>query len=196
MGIAYHPLSRMPLQAGTQLLRPGHSLPEHVTPDSPAIDAMTDLARVSAASIGPDTSIAAAEEHMRHAGLRLLFVRDAGHPLLGLVTLTDIKGERPLRVQRELGVPRGEVRARDIMTPAERLEVLSMHEVRDARIGDIVQTLKRTGRQHALVGEHTPQGPVIRGIFSASHISRQLGVPVETSGIAYTFAELEAALRH
>jgi|SRR5690242_17903863 len=196
MGIAYRSLSPMPLQPGTELLRPSQSLPDHVTPDSPASEAMTDLAQVSAASIGPDAGIAAAEEQMRHAGVRLLFVQDATHPLLGLITLTDIKGERPLRVQRELGVPRQEVRVRDIMTQAERLEMLSMNEVRDARIGDIVQTLKRTGRQHALVGERTPRGPVIRGIFSASRISRQLGVPVETSGIAYTFAELEAALSH
>jgi hypothetical protein len=85
---------------------------------------------------------------------------------------------------------------RDIMTPAERLETLSIHDVTAARVGDIVQTLKRTGRQHALVAERTTQGPVIRGIFSASRISRQLGVPVETTGIAYTFAELEAALSH
>ena len=196
MGIAYRALSLMSLQPGTELLRPSQSLPDHVTPDSPALDAMTDLAQVSAASIGPDANIATAEEHMRHAGVRLLFVQDAAHPLLGLVTLTDIKGERPLRVQRELGVPRDEVRVRDIMTPAERFEVLSLNEVRAARIGDIVQTLKRTGRQHALVGERTPQGPVIRGIFSASRISRALGVPLETSGIAYTFAELEVALSH
>lgn len=196
MGIAYRALSLMPLQPGTELLRPSQNLPDHVTPDSPALDAMTDLAQVSAAGIGPDAGIAAAEDTMRHAGVRLLFVQDAEHPLLGLVTLTDIKGERPLRVQRELGVPHGEVRVRDIMTPAERFEVLSLNEVRAARIGDVVMTLKRTGRQHALVGERTPKGPVIRGIFSASRISRQLGVPLDTSGIAYTFAELEAALAH
>lgn len=196
MGIAYRSLSLMPLQPGSELLRPSQSLPDQVTPDSSALDAMTDLTRVSAASIGPDATIATAEEHMRHAGVRLLFVQDATHPLLGLVTLTDIKGERPLRVQRELGVPHNEVRVRDIMTPSARLEVLSLNEVRAARIGDVVQTLKRTGRQHALVGEPTPQGPVIRGIFSASRISRALGVPLETSGIAYTFAELEVALTH
>jgi CBS domain containing-hemolysin-like protein len=186
----------MPVQAGTDLLRPSQTLPEHVTADSPATDSMTDLARVTAATIEPEASIARAEEHMRHAEVRLLFVMDAAHRLLGLVTLTDIKGERPLRAQRELGLAHGEVRVRDIMTPAERLETLSMHDVSAARVGDIVQTLKRTGRQHALVAERTIQGPVIRGIFSASRISRQLGVPVETTGIAYTFAELEAALSH
>jgi ferric-dicitrate binding protein FerR (iron transport regulator) len=82
------------------------------------------------------------------------------------------------------------------MTPVGKLEAMSLREVEGARIGDVVETLKRTGRQHALVVERTPKGTAIRGIFSASRIGRQLGKPVETAGIAYTFAELEAALTH
>jgi CBS domain-containing protein len=157
---------------------------------------MTDLARVAAATVGPDASLARAEEHMRHSGVRLLFVVDGGPDLLGLITLTDLKGGRPLEFQREMGVPISEIRVRDIMTPVGRLEAMSIREVAGARIGDVVETLKRTGRQHALVMEHTTAGPAIRGIFSASRIGRQLGKPIETAGIAYTFAELEAALGH
>lgn len=71
-----------------------------------------------------------------------------------------------------------------------------MAEVSEARVGDIIQTLKRTGRQHALVIARTPDGPAIRGIFSARQVGRQLGVQIDTTGIAYTFAELEAALIH
>jgi CBS domain-containing protein len=196
MSVAYRSLPISLVHSGTDLMQPGHALPEQVTPESPALDAMTDLARIAAATIGPDATLARAEEHMRHSGVRLLFVVDLGHDLLGLITLTDIKGERPLRVQLDLGVPRDEVRVRDIMTPANRLEAMSLHDVQGARIGDVVETLKRTGRQHALVVERTPRGPAIRGVFSASRIGRQLGKPVETFGIAYTVAELEAALRH
>jgi CBS domain-containing protein len=196
MSIAYRPLSVSLVQAGTDLMQPGHALPERVSAESPALDAMTDLSRVAAASIGPDATLLRAEEHMRHAGVRLLFVVDLAHDLLGLITLTDLKGGRPLEFQREMGVPLGEIRVRDIMTPAGRLEAMSLREVEGARIGDVVETLKRTGRQHALVVERTPQGPAIRGIFSASRIGRQLGQPVESSGIAFTFAELESALHH
>lgn len=194
MSIAYRPLTLALVQPGTDLLQPSHTLPERVTPESPALEAMTDLARVAAATIGPDATLARTEEHMRHSGVRLLFVVDAAHDLLGLITLTDLKGSRPLEFQRDMGVPIAEIRAGDIMTPAGRLEAMSMHDVEGARIGDVVETLKRAGRQHALVMERTPQGPAIRGIFSTSRIGRQLGKPVETSGIAYTFAELEAAL--
>lgn len=194
MSIAYRSLSLALVQPGTDLLQPGHALPDRVTPESPALDAMTDLTRVAAATIGPDATLARAEEHMRHTGVRLLFVVDATHDLLGLITLTDLKGGRPMQFQRDMGVAIGEVRVGDIMTSVGRLEAMSMHDVEGARIGDVVETLKRTGRQHALVIERTALGPAIRGIFSASRIGRQLGKPVETSGIAYTFAELEAAL--
>jgi len=196
MSIAYRPLSVSLVQTGTDLMQPGHSLPEQATPESPALHAMTDLSRVAAATIGPDASLLRAEEHMRHSGVRLLFVVDVDHDLLGLITLTDLKGGRPVQFQREMGVPLGEVRVQDIMTPVGKLEAMTLREVEGARIGDVVETLKRTGRQHALVVEITSKGPAIRGIFSASRIGRQLGKPVETSGIAYTFAELEAALTH
>ena len=196
MSIPYRSLSLSLVQPGIDLMQPGHSLPDRVTTESPALDAMTDLSRVAAATLGPDATLARAEEHMRHSGVRLLFVVGPAHDLLGLITLTDLKGSRPLEYQREMGVPIAEIRVRDIMTPAGRLEAMSLHDVEGARIGDVVETLKRTGRQHALVMERTASGPAIRGIFSASRIGRQLGKPVETAGIAYTFAELEAALSH
>ena len=196
MSIPYRSLSIVLAPAGTGLLQPGQRLPDHATAESPATDAMTDLSRTAAATIEPDASLQRAEELMKHAKVRLLFVLDADHRLLGLITLNDIKGERPVRYQNDIGVGYGEIRVSDIMTPADRLETLSLHDVQDARIGDIIQTLKRTGRQHALVLERTGKGAVIRGIFSATRISRQLGMPVETTGIAYTFAELEAALTH
>lgn len=188
------PLSLMP--SGTHLARSAHELPAQATSMSPALDAMTDLTHVTPAGIEPDASLHKAEERMKHAQVRLLFVLDMRGELLGLVTLNDIHGERPLRVQRDLGITHAEIRVRDIMTPIGRLETLSMHDVEDARIGDVILTLKRSGRQHALVVERTAEGAAIRGIFSVTRISRQLGMPVDTSGIASTFAELEAALTH
>jgi len=196
MSLAYKPLPIGLAPSGTQLLQIRDPLPMRVTLDSPAVDSMTDLSRVPAASVEPDLLLAQVEERMRAAGVRLLFVLRGGHELLGLVTLTDLKGERPVRVQREMGVSRREIRATDIMTPLSRLETIAWTDVVDARVGDIIQTLKRTGRQHTLVVERSVAAYQIRGIFSATRLSRQLGMPVESSGIAYTFAELEAALAH
>ena len=45
------------------------------------------------------------------------------------------------------------------MTPAGFLETIELTDVLQARVGDIVETLKRSGRQHALVIESGPADP-------------------------------------
>ena len=51
-------------------------------------------------------------------------------------------------------------------------------------------------RQHILVEDVDPATglPRVRGMFSATHIGRLLGVPVLGFELASTFAEIEAAL--
>lgn len=196
MSSKFKVLTTVMAPAETLLMRPTHHLPDRVNTTSPAIDVMTDLSRVAAATVDPNLSVDKAEERMKNSRVRLLFVLSERGDLLGLITFNDLKGERPMRVQRELGVSHKEILVRDIMTPLARLEAIGMDAVAQAHVGDVIETLKRTGRQHALVLERTPQGPAIRGIFSARQIGRQLGMQIDTSGIAYTFAELEAALSH
>ena len=59
----------------------------------------------------------------------------------------------------------------------------------------MVSTLKACGRQHALVVEEGGNGDLLlRGIFSASQIARQMGIPLQTTEVARTFAEIEAAI--
>jgi hypothetical protein len=95
----------------------------------------------------------------------------------------------------ERGIRREELVVRDIMTPQDRLEVLNLADVRVAKVGHIVATLKQSGRQHALVvdvgegGRHT-----VRGVFSATQIARQLGVAIQPTEVAFTFSEIEASL--
>ena len=67
-------LSAGALDAGVGFQRPRQSLPEHVTLDSPAMDIMTDLAKVSAETVSANVSVDDAEEKMIASGVRLLFV--------------------------------------------------------------------------------------------------------------------------
>ncbi|NNM01466.1 MAG: hypothetical protein HKO62_12005, partial [Gammaproteobacteria bacterium] len=50
-----------------------------------------------------------------------------------------------------------------------------------------------TGHQHALVVEQMPDGDgyYTRGIFSLTQIGRQLGVEIDTSDRARSFADIE-----
>ena len=168
-----------------------------VMPEDPATEVMTDLKVVSAVTIDPQASIEHAMRLMVRRNVRLLLVVNVDNEVEGLITATDLLGEKPLLYLRQYGGTRRDIAVGDIMTPHERLEVLAYADVRSARVGHVVSTLARSHRQHALVADYDSAGhPMIRGIFSTSQISRQLGQVLQTGEIAHSFAEIEAALNH
>lgn len=166
-----------------------------VSLESQALEVMTDLKRVQAVSISADATLSSASKAMMRNTVRSLLVADEKRCILGIITSTDLLGEKPMLFVRERGIRFKEVLVRDVMTPRERLEVLNMADVRTAEVGHVVATLKRAGRQHALVAEVDASGrQMVRGIFSASQIARQLDTPILTPEVASTFAEIEAIM--
>lgn len=195
MRAAYSSLPSSQLQPGTGFCSPSQTFPEHVTLENPAIDVMTDLRRVSAVVIAPNDSVDEAHRRMVQRGVRLLLVLDRDRRITGLITATDILGEKPMKVIAQRGCRRDEILVSDIMTPQERLEVLDMCDVCSAKVGHVVATLKACGRQHAMVAERNQRGSVtVRGLFSSTQIARQLGMAIQTSEIARTFSEIKSLL--
>lgn len=190
----YQPLESISLAArGACALAQPSANP--VTLDSPALDVMTDLSKVAAVTIDASSPLLTANEYMIARAVRSLFVTASDGHLLGLVTTTDILGERPVRVSRARGVPRNELVVSDVMTPVESIVAMRLEDVRAAKVGHVVASLKQAGRHHELVAETVAGGKTcIRGIFSASQIARQLGVPLQITELARTFAEIEEAL--
>lgn len=164
--------------------------------DSPAIEAMTDFLRVSVVVISPDASVVEANAQMISRGVRLLMVTSANDRLEGLITARDILGEKPMQVASARGCKRDELKVAELMTPISHVDTLNLKEVLNVRVVDILDALKRLGRQHILVEDvDAATGlPRVRGLFSATNIGRQLGVPVLGFELASTFAEIEAAL--
>lgn len=188
----YSAIAVNPLPSGARLAQNRPSA--RVAIDAPALEVMTDLEAVAAASVAPERPIDEANAMMIRRGVRLLFVVDRAGAIAGIITATDLLGEKPVRFLQERGVTRGEVLVGDMMTPASSLDALSMQDVGHSRVGHVVATLKALGRQHALVADM--DGRRIRGLFSASHVARRLGVDLQTSEVANTFAQIEAALAH
>jgi CBS-domain-containing membrane protein len=187
----YHVLPVMLLQKGATFVTPRQKVAAEVRMDHPALSVMTDFSAVTAYTILPLESIEAARNRMIHHGVRSLLVVDDQNHILGIITASDLSSERPMRVIQTQGIRHADVLVKDIMTPREQLEVLQMTDLLKARVGDVVATLKAQGRQHALVVERREdQSQVLRGLFSASQIGRQLGTPIQTVPVARTFAEL------
>lgn len=197
MSESYAILPVMPLQKGATYLKPRQNLPELVHLDDPALCVMTDFTVVTARTIAPLENIEAARARMINAGVRLLLVVDEQEHILGLITATDLTSEKPMQVLQTQGIRHSDVLVKDIMTPREKLEVICMDDLKNAKVGHVVATLVAQGRQHALVVERqADRSQVLRGMFSASQIGRQLGTPIHTLPIARTFAEIGAQLNH
>jgi CBS-domain-containing membrane protein len=191
----YAPLRFSLLRQGTGYAQPSQAVPERVTLEDPAESVMTDFKAVTAVIILSGDTVEEAHRRMIQRGVRLLMVVDQNRQVVGVVTSSDIHGEKPMQAVTQRGIRREELLVRDIMTPQERLEVLDVQEVRAAHVGHIVSTLKQAGRQHAVVVERDASGRhLVRGLFSATQIARQLGVAIATSEIARTFSEIEAQL--
>jgi CBS domain-containing protein len=186
----YSALNHVPLAPRARLARPEGS--GRVSLDDPAFAVMTDLREVPAASTSAGESVDRAHAYLLQRGVRLLFVLDREGTIEGVITATDILGEKPMRVTQSRGVPHAELVVADLMTPATQLEALSLQDVAQMRVGHVVATLKQVRRQHVMVCEEGAR--VVRGLFSASKVARQLGVQLQTFEVASTFADIEAAL--
>jgi CBS-domain-containing membrane protein len=164
------------------------------TLDSPAPRVMTDLTQVSAVVIEPQATMDAAHEVMLQRGVRMLLALDADGTLAGLITATDILGEKPMHLVHERRIRHADLLVADVMTPASRLDAFDWKGVQSARVGNIVARLQLARRQHALVTQTVNGQALVRGIFSLSQIARQLQMPLQLPEAAGSFAEIEAAL--
>lgn len=191
----FHILSARRLAGTVRIVSPAS--PKTVTLYSAAMEVMTDLRYTHAAVTDTGTPMEAANAYMIQRGVRLLLVLDEDKNLCGIITATDILGEKPLRFIQERRVKHNEILVADIMTPLDRLEGVTIEEVQRARVGDIMTSLQDSGRQHELVIESDEGGkPVVCGIFSLTQIEKQLGMTIPSLEVARTFTEIEAALIH
>ena len=169
-----------------------------VTKNDPALKVMTDLNQVTAFQIDCSSSIDEANDKMIACGVRLLFVKELNGKLAGIITANDILGEKPLLTVSQNNISRANVNVRHIMTPVSKLTGLPMEHINTSRVSDIITAFKWSRRHHMLVLENLDSSSagsaVVRGIFSITQLSRQLGEDIIPDEHATSFAQLHVAL--
>ncbi len=191
MNTASKRLGKHSLETDVTYYRPIQDLPEKVNMNSPAVDVMTDLKKVTAMSINPCATLDQASQRMTSSNVHLLFVTNQFHHVLGIITSNDLMGDKMVKYLSEVGGKREEVMVRDLMTSQSKIEVLDMSEIKASRVSDVVDIMKDAGRRHALVVDRDFSGAqVICGIFSTVQISKQLGEEIVGSGKATNVADM------
>ncbi len=195
MNKSFVPLASHPFKAGAGFSRPTQVLPQNVKLTDPALSVMTDLRSISVVNVRAMTGMEKANAKMIRYGVRTLLVLDDADKVIGLLTASDVLGEKPVRFLQQVGGTHADILVRDVMTLPRDLEVLKLEDVTKAKVGDILATLKAHGRQHAMAVEENADGSqTVRGLFSATQIARQLGLHIKTAEVAKVFAEIEASV--
>ena len=183
---AYTPRDSIPLQANLRIESP-EDPPELVHFHDPAMLVFTDFSRVYPVTITAEKSIDYALQRMRNAGVRLLLVVNKKHRMIGLIGADQIMGDDPVRLAEHDHLDHSQITVEMLMQPQGAIHVLELNHLRDARVGHIVSTLHNLGQKHMLVVD---QG-MIRGLFSSSQISKQLGLNIlDEESPAHTLAEM------
>jgi CBS domain containing-hemolysin-like protein len=179
------------LTPATGLAQPRDGAAVPVTFESPALDVMTDLTKVKAATVPPSIGLREAEQVMIHQGVRMLFAVREMPRIEGLVTTTDLHGDAQMRLVEQRGLRYDELTVADVMTPLAMLDAIEYSELGRATVGNVVATLRRLGRNHLLVADGG-DGTLgrVRGVISRTQVERQLGVPIPMTEVANSFPDV------
>lgn len=156
---------------------------------------MTDFNRFTPYLAELFTSIGEAQATLIKHRVRMLLVHDAADYIIGLLTSRDLESDKPARILAKAGGVWDNLKVVDLMTIRPKLQALLMKDVLNARIGNIIATLRQVNRQHTLVIDiHPDTGqPAVRGLFSLSQIGLQLGLDIDPTRQPTTYADLEQA---
>jgi CBS domain-containing protein len=188
---AYKLIETQHLKPNTQIHNP-EAQDALITLDSSALTVFTDFKSRPVETIHPETSLANGIIEMKAARVKALVVVNDEGEILGLVSLKDIQGVKTGRMAQHHGLSLPELTIAHIMTPAEKLEAIDFKFLANARVGHIAKIIHEHDLQHLLVVDHDELGKAkVRGIFSATRITRQLGIdsPLGTLS-SHTFEDM------
>lgn len=151
---------------------------EHTQLDlnSPATLFFTDFQRVTPLVTEADMPAVQARELMRRTHVRMKLVVNRANQVIGLISADDLIDRLIVKKVSE-GHKREEITVEQLMTPRKELQALDITAVNKASISDVIDILKDNGEQHCLVIDREKHH--IRGVFSASDISRKLHLPID-----------------
>lgn len=191
-----------PLPEGTHVTLPKvERRKEHtISPRSPAMHIFTDLLKIRAFSVRNTMHIDSALHYMAQSGVRLLFVENMEDKLVGLITSYDIMGEKPmmyLQEPRHHGMTRSHILVEHIMQPLTEWVTLDYNSLEQATVEDVIEVFKKIRHRHLIVLDSS-SSLIVRGLFSATYIERELDIQIEYGQAITleTFSEIEHVLAH
>jgi signal-transduction protein with cAMP-binding, CBS, and nucleotidyltransferase domain len=156
------------------------NLPELVHMEDSARTVFVDFSRTAPVTITPDTPIDEAIQKMKLKNAQMLLVVTNGH-VTGLISQEDLLSEQPMRLMRQKRLNRNELTVDMLMIPQKNVLVIDHLHLKNTQVGHVINTLKSEGVYYILVIKKSKSNKhLIKGLFSASQIGRQLHVDLSS----------------
>jgi hypothetical protein len=194
----FHAISNFTLKLTCACMQPP-ALPEVTHIHDPALSVLVDFKYHTPPLISAHKSLEEAAMEMRIYHLPVLLVADSEKNVIGVLTSEDILGEKPVKISQEKRIPRSEIEVEMVMLPFSHLIAIESEDLTHAKVGHIIQTFRESKQHILLVIKTDPETriPKLRGVFSASLISRQLDTDItEVLSEAQSVAELQHDLHY
>ncbi|WP_240503664.1 MULTISPECIES: CBS domain-containing protein [Pseudoalteromonas] len=124
---------------------------------------------------------------MINGHVRSKLVIDHDETFLGVVNSRDLTGRNVRSIAQKRSQSRSDLCVEDVMTSKADLHALPYSDIEEAKIEDILETLKEIGQQHVLL---VGGDGGLRGMISASDIAKSLHIPVNIFQKAHSFKEI------
>lgn len=160
---------------------------ERLDQSSCALKVVTDFTRRVPQVVLKDVDVDHALFMMVNGHVRSKLVVDHDDTFLGVINSRDLTGRKVLTVAQKRNQSRNDLTVEDLMTKKSELRAMPYSLVENAKIGDVLETLKELGQQHVLLIDEEAG---LRGMISASDIARALHIPVNILQTAHSFKDI------
>lgn len=154
--------------------------------DDPAISVMTDFTRLPPCTTNENVPIQTALQQMKMSKVRSLFVVDAHDLILGHISARDIQSPKAAMIAGQQGIKPFEVTVKMLMAPFNEMNTLQFNELSNMRVGHITRLFHDLGTNYIFVLE----AEAMRGMFSISRVSQQLGENMMGDLSSHSVAEM------
>lgn len=148
--------------------------------DDSALDVLLDFSHFKPLVVHPDQHMSKARELMEHRTLHAMLVLDEHNHFMGIITLEDILGSKPVQIQEAYRIERKELLVKHLMVAKDNLFAVDYHDLKAAHVGHVIKTLHELKQRLLFVTEKSAQSHhlSLRGLLVDTQISKQLGTNI------------------
>ncbi|CCQ09659.1 putative signal transduction protein with CBS domains [Pseudoalteromonas luteoviolacea B = ATCC 29581] len=166
----------------------------NVSPSSPAYHVMHVFSVFPPQLIDVDSSIDEALLVLEKTHNRTSFVVDKYNNLLGVISKARLQSSSILKIVAKTGIPRCDLTIGEVMVSKAKLNCITEHDVKSARVLDIVKLLEQEGDEHLLVVASGSQKIV--GYFDLYDMAKMAGRSISQVKTAKSFTDIVDSLWH